>query len=659
MASIFSLFGEILIDNTNANKQIDTTTDKAEKSGSKVGSAFSSIAKGAAAVGTAVVSGAAAVGTSAFKMATDTAGAADEVDKMSQKLGMSRQSYQEWDYVMAQAGVDVNSLESGVKTLTNKLDDAKNGSAGATEAFSKLGLSTEQLQNMSREEVFDATIKALQQMPDSAERAALANDLLGKSGQNLTPLFNETAESTEALKQKAHDLGMVMSDDTVDAGVKFTDTIDTIKRSFQGMMNRLGGTVLPLVQKVLEFIESKIPTIQELFTRFAPLLGDVFETLLPPLFDMVDTLLPAIFDLIEALLPVLKTAIETILPVILQFVTSLTPVLTQIVTMVLPVIVNLIGALMPALTEIISAILPVLGDLIAKLLPPVIQIIETILPTVIDLINTVIPLVVEIISAILPVLMSLLDLLTPLLQPVFDLLEAVLSPLMDIIKVLLPPLIKLITQITQTVLPPLQKAFTAVANILSGMFSNAFEYIGKQMNNIKGIFEGVVEFVKGVFTGNWRQAWDGLKTIFTNVWNGIKEAFKAPINFIIDGINGLINGLNGLQIPDWVPVIGGQHLNIPTLPRLRVGIDYVPYDEFPALLHRGEQVLTAREAEQYHAAKSQEQPRPAPVVNITIGERAIWIERLDGRDEKDIGAFVDTLLEIMDEKIARKGAVFA
>ena len=127
MANIFQLFGQIFIDNAEANKSIDTTTQKAEKSGSKVGAAFSTIAKGAAAVGTAVVAGATALGTAAYKMASDTATAADEVDKMSQKLGLSREAYQEWDYVLSQAGVEITSMSTGLKTLTNKLDDAKNG----------------------------------------------------------------------------------------------------------------------------------------------------------------------------------------------------------------------------------------------------------------------------------------------------------------------------------------------------------------------------------------------------------------------------------------------------------------------------------------------------------------------------------------------------
>ena len=339
MASIFSLFGEILIDNTNANKNIDDTTGKAEKSGAKVGSAFSSIAKGAAAMGTAVVAGATAIGTAAFKIASDTSSAADEVDKMSQKLGMSREAYQEWDYVLSQAGVEINSMATGMKTLTNKIDDAKNGTSSAADMFTKLGISMEDLNSMSREEVFERVIAGMQGMEDSTERAALANDLFGKSGQELTALFNETAESTETLKNKAHELGMVMSDETIDAGVKFTDTVDTIKRSLGGMVNSLGGSVLPIVQAILTLIESKLPLVQSLFARLAPILQSVFDGVLPPLFDLVETLLPVLFSLIESLFPVLETVISAILPVIVGLLQQLLPFLVQVIEGVLPVII--------------------------------------------------------------------------------------------------------------------------------------------------------------------------------------------------------------------------------------------------------------------------------------------------------------------------------
>lgn len=155
---------------------------------------------------------------------SDTAEYGDEVDKMSQKLGLSSEAYQEWDYILDKAGVDIQNVSTGMKTLTNKIDDAKNGSESATKLFKDLGISMEDLKTMSREDIFSKVVASMQNMEDSTERAALANDLFGKSGQDLTPLFNQTAESTEELRQAAHDLGLVMSDDAVDASADYADS---------------------------------------------------------------------------------------------------------------------------------------------------------------------------------------------------------------------------------------------------------------------------------------------------------------------------------------------------------------------------------------------------------------------------------------------------
>ena len=65
MASIFSLFGEIFIDNKKANEEIDKTTQKGESAGSKIGKAFGTIGKAAVTMGTATIAGATALGGSA------------------------------------------------------------------------------------------------------------------------------------------------------------------------------------------------------------------------------------------------------------------------------------------------------------------------------------------------------------------------------------------------------------------------------------------------------------------------------------------------------------------------------------------------------------------------------------------------------------------
>ena len=128
--------------------------------------------------------------------------------------------------------------------------------------------------------------------------------------------------------------------------------------------------------------------------------------------------------------------------------------------------------------------------------------------------------------------------------------------------------------------------FAPVVEYLSGIFSDAWE-------SVKHIFIGVIDFIAGVFTGDWERAWDGIKNIFTGIWNGIVSVLERAVNLIIKGINWLISQLNKVSftLPDWVPVIGGNSFgfNIPSIseisiPRLATGSVIPPNREFLAVL---------------------------------------------------------------------------
>lgn len=154
--------------------------------------------------------------------------------------------------------------------------------------------------------------------------------------------------------------------------------------------------------------------------------------------------------------------------------------------------------------------------------------------------------------------------------------------------------------------------FSGIWNNITGIFRGAIDNIVRIFNDltsgirqawdgVKRIFNGIIDFITGIFTGNWSKAWNGIKNIFGGVFDALTGLFKAPINFIIDGLNWFIRGLNKIKIPDWVPLVGGKGINIGEIPRLKVGMDYVPSDDFPAFLHKGEAVLTASEAERWRA----------------------------------------------------------
>lgn len=204
-------------------------------------------------------------------------------------------------------------------------------------------------------------------------------------------------------------------------------------------------------------------------------------------------------------------------------------------------------------------------------------------------------------EALLPVLSTLIDsvlpILTGLLGPLISLFAELLTPILNLIQQALQPLMDAFLFLMDNVISPFISLVTGLlvptfSGALDGMLKTAKNNIG----NITNIFRNIIDFIKNVFTGNWKAAWENVKDIFSNIVSGLGNIFKSPLNFIIDGINGFLGGLNNIKIPDWVPGVGGKGFNIPKIPRLKVGMDYVPSDFFPAFLDEGEWVLTKEEA---------------------------------------------------------------
>ena len=269
-----------------ASKVLDKVSGSATGMSSKIGSAMKVVAAGAAAA-----AGAVAVATTAlYKITTGAAAAGDRIDKMSQRLGMSRTAFQQWDFVLSQNGVSIDSLQMGMKSLAQRMNEAIDGSGKGAEQFNKLGISVTDSSGAVRkqEDVFLDTVRALQNMEEGVQKAALAQEMFGRNGQELLPMLNQSKGSVDELMQKFKELGLELDDNAIDAGVRFTDTMDQVKRSFKTLTAQIGVEVMPIFQRLLDWILAHMPQIRKVMdTVFGALslvvraFGQVVEGLMP------------------------------------------------------------------------------------------------------------------------------------------------------------------------------------------------------------------------------------------------------------------------------------------------------------------------------------------------------------------------------------------
>lgn len=301
----------------NELKTLATPFTKLGSTALSLGKNLASAAKSAAGftlkgLKTAAVAGGAALAglaTAAISAANNVAAAGDQIDKESQKLNMSREAYQEWSYVLSQNGADIAQLGSGMEALVDKMKAAGEGSEEVSGMFGELGISMDALKSLTPEEAFEMVVQGLQGMTDETRKAQIAQELLGGSGAELMPLLNSTAEATDKLKQEAHDLGLVMSDDAVDAAVKYTDSMDKMKRVGTALFQNITSELLPGFTMIADGFVG-LATGQEGAT-------DQIKAGISDIVGKVKDMLPMILDVIQEVLPLLGTVLVEALPMLI------------------------------------------------------------------------------------------------------------------------------------------------------------------------------------------------------------------------------------------------------------------------------------------------------------------------------------------------------
>lgn len=500
--NVFDLAATLTLDTSNYDEGLENASSGAADMKKGLADAGKTVAKAAVGLG--------AIGGAAFAFANKVSSTGDNIDKMSQKLGMSAKGYQEWSHILEHSGASVSSLQGVFRTLTNAVN---NGS----DAFEKLGISQEEVASLNQEEMFERVIKELQGMEAGAERSALAQELLGRGAQELGPLLNSTAEDVEQMKKDLNDMGGVMSDEAVKDAAAFQDSMTDLKAAFGGATNELAKELIPAIKGLIDKITNWLK-------------GGGLKRLI----DLFGKLKPVIIGVTAAIIAY-KTAMA---------ISSVMSAASNAVKM--------FSAAQAAMNAVLNAnpigiVIALIAGLVAG-----IMLLWNNCEGFREAVTNIFGFLSEFLGGIIEGIKLAFENAWAAIQTVWNTVVGFFSGVWDGIK----------------------SVFGAVGDFFSGIFSGAWDAITGVFSAIGDWFEERWKDIKKVFAGIggfFRTVFEGARDAIRTVWNVVSGIVTKPINALIDLLNIFIRGLNKIKVPDWVPGIGGYGIHIPEIPNLETG----------------------------------------------------------------------------------------
>lgn len=538
------------MDSSQADKAIDSTGKKGEGLGSKLGGAAKVVGGAMLGMGTAIAGG----GVALLGVAKNASTVSDRVDKMSAKMGISKKGFQEWSYVMAQNGMDIDKMQVGMKTLVAQMGGAATGNKKSAASFKELGVSvTDSKGKLKDQEVMmNEVIMKLAQMPEGTEKARLATLLFGKSGVEMAPMLATGAKGIQDLKDRSHELGLVMSDEAVTAGVVFGDTMDDVTSSLGMVATNVGTAVMPIIQTFLDWLLSNMPMIQAVMsTVFGAIQSlvtgavDVFSKYLMPTFqaiyDWVQVNWPMIQAVVSAAFDANKKSIQTVIDI---FNLYLMPVFRAILDWV---IINwpMIQATLQTAFDAIKRAVAIAVDVFNLYLLPAFRsiydwaianwpTIQATLQVAFDAIKAAVQTGIDIFNLyLMPAFRNVMA----WVQENWPAIQATIVQVFDKIKevwetTLKPALDAIVRFIVDTLVPKVKEWFPKIQAAVEAVF-NAIKTVWDTI--LKPVLDAVWKFIENNLAPAFKTVFDGIKVV-------VETAFSA-VGTAIDVVTGVFNGI--------------------------------------------------------------------------------------------------------------------
>lgn len=227
--------------------------------------------------------------------------AADELETLSLKTGLTTQSLQELEYAADFIDVSLDTITGSLTKLTRNMDAAREGTGAAAESFARLGIAVTNSDGSLRsaEEVFYEAIDALGEVQNATERDALAMDLFGRSAQDLNPLIVQGSAALRDLAKEANASGYVLDDFAVKRLTRVDDGFKKLEKSRESFTKKLSVEFAPTTEKVLNQFADLIDKAGDSLVKsgIVESFGTLLQTsmqILSPLASLTTSALPAV-----------------------------------------------------------------------------------------------------------------------------------------------------------------------------------------------------------------------------------------------------------------------------------------------------------------------------------------------------------------------------
>jgi len=595
---LFDLAAKLSLNSSDFEKGLSSAKKSTSDFGQKLKTGIQTASKVA-------VAALAAVGTSAAVMTKkivdgtkEVAAYGDTIDKASQKMGLSAQAYQEWDAILQHSGTSVDVLQRGMMTLTKAVESND-------DAFKALGISQRELQGMNQEQTLAKVIEKLQGMEEGTQRTALAQKLLGGAAKELGPLLNTSAEDTEEMRKRLHELGGVMSDEAVKASAAYQDSLQDFQTALAGAKRGIISDFLPSVKGVMDGltelfagnsdsglsmlnngVKDFVSNLSSTLPKVLPMVGSVFSSLASAITDNIDTIADAAVGLGEQLVRAIINGAPRLINASVRIIKSLAnslkrnirPLLKSVSSAakeilkiladpkMLSEMVSIGAEMLESLAEGLLDALPMLVQEVPKIVSGFIDSLNSALPMLLDSASRIITTLIEGIAAELPnFLNSAADIVIKFVETLANnadkLVEAAGAIIDTLTTTVIPKLIetapviikKLVTALIQNApkllsagVELIKKLLEGVGTVLGSVANKGREIIDKMWNGIQSAWASVKDWgkkiVEKIKTG-FVETLSEIRDIGKNIVEGVWQGIKNAAGWIKDKIKGFFSGL--------------------------------------------------------------------------------------------------------------------